>query len=96
MIPAMFLGLLVFEFIRFHLGYYSREDFTLLLILSLSLLLLSLAWAVLILVVVRHPERHSPCLRKIAAYWVGSGKELSMPPDPVTDPLFPEYNTSES
>ena len=95
MIPAMFLGLLVFEFIRFHLGYYSREDFTLLLILSLSLLLLSLAWAVLILVVVRHPERHSPRLRKIAAYWVGSGKELGMPPDPLTDPLFPEESESK-
>ncbi len=47
------------------------------------------------LVVVRHPERHSPRLRKIAAYWVGSGKELGMPPDPLTDPLFPEESESK-
>lgn len=89
-IPAMCLGLLIFGLVRYHLGYFSREEFTPLLILSLSLLLLSLAWTVLILAVVRHPERHSPSLRKLAAYWVGAGSELGMPPDPVTDPLFPE------
>ena len=89
-LPAIFLSLLVFEIVRYRLGYYSREDFTLLLILSLSLLLLSLAWAVLILAVVRHPERHSPRLRSFAAYWVGVRGKLGMPPDPVTDPLFPE------
>ena len=59
-------------------------------ILSLSLILLSLGWTVLTWVVVRHPERHNPSLRKLAAYWVGAGRELGMPPDPVTDPLFPE------
>ena len=38
----------------------------------------------------RHPERHSPRLRSFAAYWVGVRGKLGMPPDPVTDPLFPE------
>ena len=88
-LPAIFLSLLIFEIVRYHLGYFNRDEFTLLLILSLSLILLSLGWTVLTLVV-RHPERHSPRLRKFAAYWVGAGRELGMPPDPVTDPLFPE------
>lgn len=89
-LPAIFLSLLIFEIVRYHLGYFNRDEFTLLLILSLSLILLSLGWTVLTWVVVRHPERHNPSLRKFAAYWVGAGRELGMPPDPVTDPLFPE------
>lgn len=94
-LPAIFLSLLIFEIVRYHLGYFNRDEFTLLLILSLSLILLSLGWTVLTLVVVRHPERHNPSLRKFAAYWVGVRGKLGMPPDPLTDPLFPEESESK-
>ena len=90
LLPVIFAGLIVFEIVRRRLGYISKEDLTVVLWLFGSLGLLTLAWAILVLAVLRHPERHSQFLQKLAGRWAGYGGKIKYPKDAVTDPLFPE------
>ena len=90
LLPVIFAGPIVFEVIRFHLGYSNKEDLTFVLWLFGSLALFSLAWAIFVLAVLRHPERHSQFLQKLAGRWAGYGGKIEYPNDAVTDPLFPE------
>lgn len=90
LLPVIFAGLIAFEIVRCRLGYISKEDLTVVLWLLGSLGLLTLAWAILVLAVLRHPERHSQFLQKLAGRWAGYGRKIENPKDAVTDPLFPE------
>ena len=76
LLPVIFAGLIVFEIVRHRLGYISKEDLTVVLWLFGSLGLLTLAWAILVLAVLRHPERHSQFLQKLAGRWAGYGGKI--------------------
>lgn len=90
LLPVILAGPILFEAVRFHLGYSSKEDLTVVLWLFGGLALLALAWAILVLAVLRHPERYSQFLQKLAGRWAGYGGKIEYPKDAVTDPLFPE------
>ena len=90
LLPVIFAGLIVFEIVFYRLGYAGKEDLTFALWLFGSLGLLALAWAILVLVVLRHPERHSQFLQRLAGRWAGYGGKIEYPKDALTDPLFPE------